>query len=111
MGFALFSDQSHCLYVCMIFFSCCFMFCYIDDDVIVLSTQLHMLMNNDVNLNNVMIQWGELNVLMEKCNYQSKEQCSPMEKLTWYQRWVEQNHGDHPHGDIFDGTKKRMVET
>jgi len=41
-----------------------------------------MMMNNDVNLNNGMIIWGELNVLMKKCNYQNKEQYSPMKKLT-----------------------------
>lgn len=34
----------------------------------------HMLMNNDVNLNGVMTIWSELNVLMKKCNYLSKEQ-------------------------------------
>ena len=34
-------------------------------------------MNNDVNMNNVMMLRGELNVLMKKCNYQSKEQYSP----------------------------------
>ena len=33
-----------------------------------------MLLNNDVNMNNVMMLWGEFNVLMNKCNYQSKEQ-------------------------------------
>lgn len=31
-----------------------------------------MLLNNDVNMNNLMMLWGELNVLMKKCNYQSK---------------------------------------
>ena len=40
-----------------------------------------MLLNNDVHMNNVMILWGELNVLMKKCNYQSKEQYSPMKKF------------------------------
>lgn len=37
-----------------------------------------MLMNNDVNMYNVMMLWGEINVLMKKCNYQSKEQYRPM---------------------------------
>lgn len=37
-----------------------------------------MLMNNDEKLNNIILLWGELNALMKKCNYQSKEQCSPM---------------------------------
>jgi len=36
-----------------------------------------MLLNNDGNLNNVMMLWGECNVLMKKCNYQRKEQYSP----------------------------------
>jgi len=49
-----------------------------DDNDVVLSTQLHMLMNNGVDLNNVMMICGEINVVMKKCNYQSKEQCSPM---------------------------------
>lgn len=39
-----------------------------------------MLMNNGVDMNNVMMIWGELYVLMIKCNYQRKEQCSPMKK-------------------------------
>jgi len=38
---------------------------------------LHMFLNNDVNLNNVMMSWGENNMEMIKCNYQSKEQYSP----------------------------------
>lgn len=36
------------------------------------------MMNNDEKLNNVMMLWGELNVLMNKYNYQSKEQYIPM---------------------------------
>jgi len=38
-----------------------------------------MFLNNDVNMNNVMMVWGELNVLMKKENYQSKEQYIPKE--------------------------------
>lgn len=34
-------------------------------------------MNSDVNMNNFMMLRGELNVLMKKCNYQSKEQFVP----------------------------------
>lgn len=40
-----------------------------------------MLMNNGVNLNNVIMLWGELNVITKKCNYQSKEKCIPMKNL------------------------------
>lgn len=36
-----------------------------------------MLLNNDVNMNNVMMLRGECNVLMNKCNYQSKDKYSP----------------------------------
>jgi len=35
-------------------------------------------MNNGVDLNNVKVISGEINVLMKKFNYQSKEQCSLM---------------------------------
>jgi len=38
---------------------------------------LHMLLDNDVNLNNAMISWGENNMEMIKYNYQRKEQYSP----------------------------------
>ena len=41
VGFALVFDHSLCLYVCTLFFLCSFMFRCIDDDVIVLYTQLH----------------------------------------------------------------------
>jgi len=37
-----------------------------------------MMMNNGVDMNNVMMIWGELNALMKRCNYQRKEKCSPM---------------------------------
>ena len=37
-----------------------------------------MFMNNDVNMYNVMILGDEINVLMERRNYQSKEKYSPM---------------------------------
>ena len=47
-------------------------------------------MNNGVDLNNVMMIWGELNVLMKKCNYQKQRTMWPYEKLTWYQSWVEE---------------------
>ena len=39
--------------------------CIYEDDI-VLYTNFHMLMNNDVNMNNFMMLWGELNVLMKK---------------------------------------------
>ena len=35
-------------------------------------------MYNGVDLNTLMMIWGELNALMMKCNHQSKEQCVPM---------------------------------
>lgn len=35
-------------------------------------------MNNDVNMYNVMMLWSEINVLMNKCNYQRREKYSPM---------------------------------
>ena len=40
-----------------------------------------MMNNTNVDLNNVMNIWGELNVLMKKCNYQSKQKCSPLKKI------------------------------
>ena len=40
-------------------------------------------MDNGVDMNNVMMIWGEINVLMMKCNYQRKEQCSPMKIIKW----------------------------
>lgn len=36
-----------------------------------------MLLNNNVNLNNIIMLWGECNVLMKKCDYQSKDQYIP----------------------------------
>ena len=36
-------------------------------------------MNNGVDMNNVIMIWGELNVFMMKCNYRSKEKCDPLE--------------------------------
>ena len=53
-------------------------------------------MNNDVNMNNVMMLWGEFNMLMDKCNYKSKEQYSPIKKLTWYQSWAKENSWRSP---------------
>lgn len=71
-GFSLVSDQSCCIYVCMHFFYCSFMFHCIDDGDIFLSAKLHVLMNNEINLNNCMILWGKLNVLIKKYNYPRK---------------------------------------
>ena len=47
-----------------------------DDDGIFLSAYFHIMMVNDIYLYNGKIISGELNMLMMKCNYQSKEQCS-----------------------------------
>ena len=37
-----------------------------------------MLMDNGVDLNNLMMIWVEINVLMMKLNYQRKEKCKLM---------------------------------
>ncbi len=40
-----------------------------------------MLLNNVVKLNNVMMLWGEFNMEIMKCNYQSKEQYDPNKNI------------------------------
>lgn len=57
-----------------------------------------------------MMLWGEIIVLIEKWNYQSKEQYSPMKNWHGIKARVKKIHGDHTHGDTFDGSKQRMVE-
>ena len=44
-------------------------------------------MNNGVDLNNVMMIWGELN---DKIQLSKKRTMQPCGKLKWYQRWAEE---------------------
>ena len=43
---------------------------------------------------------------MNKCNYPSKEQCSPMKNEHGFRVGLKKSHGDHTYVDIVDGCKR-----
>ena len=74
MVFSLVSDQSWCPYMCS-FILLIFLLCYATlmmMEMFFLSMLFPLLMYSGVDMNNVMMIMGELNVLMIKVNYHRK---------------------------------------